>query len=382
MEGNLSDASQLNRQVEHGVKKMSTQELLTYWRIIKKRWWLIGLLVGSTLGAILLISYLAKPTYRATTSFQVVSPLPADVSIFREYRTSSTTEELLRTKNSFLVVLKSEFVLGEVIEKLGLSMDSDELLEQVLIEPDKESEFTHVRVTATRPELAADIANTLLDQALQHFGGLSAGSITANKEFIQQQLRENKDDLDAARAALIQFQIEHKVGSLNGLLVAQESLITDLKASHDRALAEGKQDEATTYEDLIAARQRELQQIILLNSEYDALQDGARRIEAVYSDLLDRETEAKLKENEILSAKFIEVIPAPEPKRALPRLNARYFLVGGAISLVAGVIIVFILEALERSSALAGGDGHTLPSGSALYVQERSRRTDSLTLVR
>jgi uncharacterized protein involved in exopolysaccharide biosynthesis len=345
---------------------VSIRELLVYWRILKKRLWLVGLLVGVTLGTMLLLSCLSQLVYRATASFQVTTPLPAEVSLYREFRTPSSSEELVRTRNNFVALLQSEFVVGQAVEELGLDLDVDELLEEMVIEPDENSDFINLRVTAPDPKLAAAIANTLLDTASRYFGELSAGSITTGKEFIQQQLQETKDELDRARAALIQFQIENRVGSPSGLLGSQESLVTALKSDRDRALAEGKEVEASSYDEIIYARELELQELILLNSEYAGLQDTAWRIAEVYSDLLDRETEAKLKENEIMSARFVQVVPAREPERSLPRFDVRLLLVGGVVSLIAGVVLAFLLEALEGVPAPSDGSVSASPREQVL----------------
>jgi len=336
---------------------MKIQELLIYWQVIKKRLWLIGLLMGVTLGVMLLVSFLSKPVYRATTSFEVTAPLPAEVSLFRgEFKTPSSTDELARTTNNFVAVLQSEFVVGQVIEELDLDMESDEFIEQIVIEPDENSSFIKLRVTAQEPKLAAAIANTLLDKASRYFGELSAGSITADKEFIQQQLQETKDELDEARAVLIQFQLENRIGLIDQLLMSQHTLIRQLNLGRDEELAKGNQGTADSYDLIIAKRERELQDLILLSSEYWVLQGVLRRIETTYSSLLDKETEAKFKENEILSARFIRVIPAREPSRPLPRVNVKVLLLGGIVSLVLGIMIAFTLEYSDRAAVTADKD--------------------------
>jgi len=336
---------------------MNIQELVTYWQVIKKRLWLIGLLIAVTLGFMVTLSYLAEPVYEATTSFQVTAPLPAEVTIFSEFRTSSSRDELRYTMYNFMTVLQSKFVMGRVIDQLGLDTDVDQLLEeQIIIEDDETSDFVQLRVKAQDPQMAAAIANTLMDEASHYFGELSAGSITTNKEFIQLQMQEIKKELDESKAALIQFQIENKISSANQLLDAQQYLLRQLSLNRDAALADGDDALANSYGEIIATRERELQELILLSAEYEALRAPVQRIEETYSNLLDKETEAKLKENEIMSAKFILVIPAREPKHSLPRFSLKLLMVGGVISLVAGVVLAFVLEALSSLSELANNE--------------------------
>jgi len=336
---------------------MSIKDLIFYWKVVKKRLWLIGLLLVVTLGVIFLTSFLSKQVYKATTSFQVTAPLPAEVTIYSEFKTSSTIDELLRTRGNFVAVLQSKFVVSQVIEELGLDMDTDELLATTLVEPEEDSDFIDLKVTAGDPSTAAAIANTLMDNAARYFGEMSAGSITANKEFIQQQLREIKDELDAARAALMQFQIENRISSLEGLLNSQEDLITTLKTSRDEAQVKSGTEAVSVYDELISKRERELQDLILLGSEYEILQDDVKRIKDVYQSLLDKETEAKLKENEIMSARFIQVIPASEPSHPLPRFEPKLFLLGAIVSLVLGIMLAFILEYLEHVETETDADG-------------------------
>jgi len=342
---------------------MSAQELLNYWQVIKKRLWLIGLVAGVTMGTVAFISYFAKPLYRATASFQVTAPLPIEVSLTNEFRSPTSREELNFTRNNFVVLLENEFVAGQVIKELGLDTDPEKLLGQVVIEPDTSSDFVKLRVTAHDPKMAADIANGLVETAAQYFGELNAASFTANKEVIQQLLEERKKELDVVRAALVQFQIDNKVGSLDGLLASQEKLITTAKENKDWALAEGKLDVVASYDKIIALREKELQERLGLSAEYGSLLANMKRIEATYFALLDKETEVELKESEILSARFVRVIPARAPSTPLPSLDPRLLLIAGVTSLALGIILAFGMEYVETTRKTgAVSEAKTVPA--------------------
>lgn len=327
---------------------MNIPELITYWRVIRKRWWLISLLVGVTVGTILIIAYMSKPLYKASTLFQVTAPLPAEVPLVNEFRLATNRDELLYTKNDILKLLQDETVAWQVIEDLNLNMEATELLTTILVEADEFSDFIKLSVTAESPEQAAAIANTLMTNTTQYFGELNARSIIANRKFIQQLLQEVKAKLDEANETLIQFQIENKVGSLDGVLRSQESLITELKLKRDEALAQGEEAKAENYDQIIAIRQQELQDLIRLGAEYHILQSAVDRIESTYSDLLGKEIEVKLKEDEIASARFIRVIPAREPSAPLTRVNMQVLILGAVISLALGIMLAFILDYLEN----------------------------------
>jgi uncharacterized protein involved in exopolysaccharide biosynthesis len=111
---------------------------------------------------------------------------------------------------------------------------------------------------------------------------------------------------------------------------------------------------AGNYDQIIAERQRELQRLLDLSSEYDALGSTVDQAGATYSYLLDRETEAKLKENELSNVDFIRVIPARERSHPLPRVNLKVILLGLVVSLVLGIMLAFLLEYLEVAEGTPG----------------------------
>ena len=54
-----------------------------------------------------------------------------------------------------------------------------------------------------------------------------------------------------------------------------------------------------------------------------------------------------MKENEIVNAKFIQIIPAGGPGRPLPRINPTILLLGIVVSLAVGIVLAFLLQYLE-----------------------------------
>jgi uncharacterized protein involved in exopolysaccharide biosynthesis len=245
--------------------------------------------------------------------------------------------------------------MGQVIEELGLHMDASELLKRTVLESSASSDFLKLSVTAQDPKLAAAIANATIDKASQYFGELSAASLTANKQVIEQELKDTRKELDIAQTAVIQFQIKNKIGSSDGPLASQERMIATAETNRDQALAEGNKEVAARYDEIIATREQEFQSLIQLNAEYQALQWDAKRISTDYTSLLSKQTEVKLKEKEVLSADFVRIIPAREPLRPLSRFDPRILLLGAIASLALGITMAFVLE-YSGSTATATAD--------------------------
>jgi len=290
-----------------------------------RKWlWLIGLLVGVTVGSILVISYTAEPVYKATVLFQVTSPPPGEVTLYKEFKSPTLGQQLGQTEADFIQIVQSLDVAWQTIKALGIEMEAESFLKTVTIKQSEGgSPYTKLSVTADNPQLAASLANTLMETALKYFGSLRAKSFTRTREFINQQLEEARSELNKAQNDLIQFQIKNKVSSLDALIGSQQSLIRQLNFERDQALAKGDMELASNYDQIIAKRQRELQELLGLSSEYDDLRAAVDRASTTYYYLLDRETEAKLKENELSNVDFIQVLPAREPSRPLPRLNPK-----------------------------------------------------------
>ena len=72
------------------------------------------------------------------------------------------------------------------------------------------------------------------------------------------------------------------------------------------------------------------------------------RAEGNYAFLENRENEARLRESQARSAGFIEVLePARYPDQQAPSKLPRLVMLGSLLSLLAGVILAFVLEFLE-----------------------------------
>ena len=89
---------------------MGIQDLLTYWKVIKKRLWLIGLLIGATVGTILVLSYTAKPVFGESVLFQGIAPPPEEVTLYSEFRSPSSREVIGYTTSNFIEIVRSEAV--------------------------------------------------------------------------------------------------------------------------------------------------------------------------------------------------------------------------------------------------------------------------------
>ncbi len=327
---------------------MSTEEFGQYIHILLKRWWLFLILCGTTLGAIFFTFYTAPPQYRATVRFLVNAPPSADVTLYPGFDQPTQNQQIAATQARFMEILKNSTVAWETVRAIETSMDGDELLQRTEVEKPTDSEFVRVSVLADDPQEAADLANGLVDTAKKYYGQILARPSALARQFISQQVEEAFQELQAARQALADFKRENQIGDLPAEIQSQRNILWNLVLEHDQALAQRQVEQALAYESLIAQRQEELQRLIALSDEYEELNNAIRRAEAYYEFLLDKETEAKLKENEILNAGFIQIVePARPPTRPVSPLDLKVLVIGVMASLVVSTVVAFVLEYRE-----------------------------------
>lgn len=328
-----------------GRVKVGLSELITYWRIVRKRWWLILILVATTVAAVVGFSLTKPSLYRASVRVQVTAAPPSDVTLYQGAKAGTFSEEVTLTRASFMEVIASLDVAWQVVDTLKLPMTGKQLLQKITVEDFPTSSLVRVSAVAEDPQQVTDIANAFVQAALQQYGQLNAYPLTLSREFIKDQLEQTQEELQQAQTELIRFQIENRIATLDDTITTLQNLIRSLELAHDEALAVGNTSAAENYDALVSARLRELQNIVQLKNQYDTLDSRVRQLQETYNFLLEKETEARLKENEALNLSFIQVLgQARVPTDPEPRLSPKVLVLAGIVSLALGVMLAFLTE--------------------------------------
>jgi len=381
---------------------MEMEEVLGYWRVIRKRLWLILLLFVVTVGIILAISLTAAPVYRATVKLQVIGSEPQQVSLFGTVRAASVSEEIAAVQNEFASILKNGLVGWRTIASLNLSMGAYELLNLISVVRDGDS--IYVTAEADTPQQAEAVVNAHVENALSYYRDYRALPARVTRQFLSQQTNAQGEILAEAKDALLRFKLKNNVESLDRELVAYQDMIRSLEAQRDgsvveerrartlatnyrteaanarveldkiatteatatqaywketiqsyqreavtqEALADGHKAAREEYDRLISQRGAELLALIGLSKEYSALQRAVSLAESNYNFLLSKENEAKLKEATVLGVGYIQIVEKARTPDAPAQSDLTRLLALGAIgSILAGIILAFILEFFE-----------------------------------
>lgn len=335
---------------------MTIQDVLKYFKIIRKWWWVIVLLFGATVGTMLAIAFLTEREYEAIVTVQVSAPAPQEVPLYSQYGRQALRDEIEQTRSSF-----SEFVLEgdapyRALEALpDIKMRGGELREQITVDTPESSQLMSISVRAADPETAALLANTVVEVGLEQYGQLLARPTANTRQFIEQELEIARAELEVAEVELAQFQITNKIGDLNSAINGQYSLIRSLIMQRDLAWAEGETAKAQALEEVILEREVGLQSMVGLSAEYSELSDRVERARSTYNFLISKRAEAQIKENQILELDSIQIItPARPPNKPVAAINGKIIVLGAVVSLLAGVLLTFLLEYLEISGAFRG----------------------------
>lgn len=385
---------------------MDATELLTYLRIIGKRLWLILLLVVVTVAVIVAMVVTEPPVYRATVRLQVIASDP----LFSPTGTASY-ESLISARDDFVGALSSPQVAWETVGDLELGMDALGLLSHVAIA--KDDVYVTVNVEAETPEMAFQIAETHVNNALDYYRAERARPAQVFRTFLAAQLKEEKQVLSEANNELLNFRLKNNIVRPDNEALSYQAMVRDLQLERDRTEIEAiraeavakelevkaqdaaaKADEAqkreasgtatyytnlaqryaaqlldheitaiaaraaiAKYDQLIAEKRAQMLTLIQLDDVYGSLSAAVSRIEANYNFLLSKDNEARLRESQANSVGFIDILePARYPDQQAASKLPRLVFIGVVVSLLSGIILAFLLEFVESlgQSAAAG----------------------------
>ncbi|RME41920.1 MAG: hypothetical protein D6791_19010 [Chloroflexi bacterium] len=377
-------------------------ELITAYRVVRRWWWLILSLVLVTAVAMGLRLQMAAPVYQGQVKLRFTIPQQEDVQLYDQYRSVSLRGEITIARNNFVEIMRSRVVRRRVADQLDLQ--GADARYDLDVQASRDSEFLYLTVHARTPKLAEEIANTHVSTAINYYGEVLAKPATAAKDFLEKQLQIAENEFESAEAALTRFQTENGIGALDDELTSYnrliehlqlernrrmlegptsrdiqttEKLLDQLKLERERAYAEADTDvmnrfdkaidrytkeleqltedtSATAHVDkLIAKRRKEMERLVALGPTYNILHENVRQAREGYQLLLNKYTEAVLKENTARNAPFVQVIePAVAATSAQPvptRLRA-LLVVAVAGSLGLGILLAFVLEYLTTVS--------------------------------
>ena len=379
--------------------------LLDYWQVIRKRWRIIAGIFGVSVVTAAIVSLLMTPIYQAKATImpvessggrlsgalQNLSSIPFVGGILPGSGGTSATK--------LVAILNSRTLAEDIIQSFNLMKVIFEVKEEkpptlqdaarslmgmTKITDNKKDGVISISVEYKNPKIAADIANHYTT-VLQKFLNENALSLTKrNRIFIEDQLQKVKEELIQAEETMKSFQTDKKIVAMDTQAGAAINVLADLKAqitAKEIQLGVMKQFSTSANPDVLrindelrelrkqlakvefkggtheTAALPSLSEVPALGLQYIRLKREALTQEKVFELLTQQYEMAKIEETkEDITFQVIDrAIPSEE--RIKPK-RRQQVMIAGAVSLFAGVFLVFFLEYLAnlKESKEQGGE--------------------------
>ena len=184
-------------------------ELWRYYRILRKRKWLI--LIGTLIcvGIVGAAMKLSPMKWEAYTTVMQKTPSNEKVNIFNSPYTYNTDPKM--ALSNLAQVLTSQTVMERTAATLrsgdySITATPEELLSTLDVSPAADSMVLVIKVQAGEARDAADAANVIATEFKQYYNEINYGGATRSKEFIESELPKAEKRLREVREEIRQYK--------------------------------------------------------------------------------------------------------------------------------------------------------------------------------
>ena len=151
----------------------TTIDLMELFFAMLKHWWIILICIvafGAVFGVY--CQFLVKDSYQAEASLYITANT-GDDSANVSYTNLQTSAALT---NDYEAIIKNRYVLMQVIDNLGLSVDYDQLYNMVTVTNPEETHIIQISVTCEIPEDAITITNEVMNVSIDQIYRIVGGT--------------------------------------------------------------------------------------------------------------------------------------------------------------------------------------------------------------
>lgn len=288
-----------------------------------------------------------------TVRFDGDTPQQAQATVAQHVENARSSYQLTRARPA---IAAGDFLESQLQEqRQALSLAKDNLLKSKLQHNvdslSDEIAAYQALVRATRSSRDASLvdakrATTLAAEWTRAADEAAATAATFREEAATQRARvaaaeaQNAEDPESAFAASLATQ---RADEWEALERSYRS-----NASAQTAEAAAQRTYSTEYAQILAQRESDLATLIGLNAEYDALLADVLQKQNDYDFLWAKAREALLKERQALDLGYLQVVEeASTPQTPVTQQTVKIGLVAAAVSLMAGIILAFLIEFLQ-----------------------------------
>jgi polysaccharide chain length determinant protein (PEP-CTERM system associated) len=187
-------------------------DLRHYLHAVKRRWWLIAILMMVAAGGVYWRAKDTQAAYTATAVLLVTAPIVAQVPPVPEAGEAARPGAGTVTQD-ILQLIDSRPIAERVSRRLGLSGPGEVQSAVSAIAP-RGTSLIRVSATATTPDRAADLANVTTEEFVAFFREANRASVRESRRFVEEQLARARSRLEAAEQALQAFKERRQMPSI------------------------------------------------------------------------------------------------------------------------------------------------------------------------
>ncbi|MFZ2360477.1 MAG: Wzz/FepE/Etk N-terminal domain-containing protein, partial [Anaerolineae bacterium] len=225
------------------------------WAILRRRWWMIALIVVGALAVTLALTLTAPPAYRSSLRLQALALDDQEVALYTRRSTGGVGEQIALTQFNFNETLQNPLIAWRTISDLNLDISASQLL--ATLKTSASGDFVTVTYDAATPQEAMNVLNRHVENALDYYNSVRSRPASVAGQFVATELAAQGQTLRKAQDALLQFQLEHNVSDLPREINAVQDSVRSIRAARDNAQVQASQAETLAQQYAAQAEQSE-----------------------------------------------------------------------------------------------------------------------------
>jgi len=260
-------------------------ELWRYYRILRRRRWLILLCIVVVVGFVGSYCFFLTPKlWVGATVVMERQPMERGVPVYDPrfvpaYNIQPHMNDLAAIASSEVVISRAADTLNSAF---GIPVGKEDLAKRVNVEPEADTQMLSVQVVWDDETAARDAVDVITNEFQRRYRELMTGATEKSREFIEKQLKDAKARLQVARQARKNYQVQNKVVEVPVQTQALIQRISEIEfnAIQAQAAAQEKADQLRALDSELL-KEPEMRLVVRVTAENPVYQQLlTRRVQA------------------------------------------------------------------------------------------------------
>lgn len=215
-------------------------EFWRYYRIVRRRRWLIILGMVVCVGAVAVNIMLTPPLYTGRTTLMESQGMSSEGTPIYAEQQMMMMDVQLKLSNLGNIATSQRVLnnAADTLQDLNLSITPQEILSKTKVEPVKDTNILGVEVTMENPQEAKIAADVIAAEFKRVYAEINNSSVRQSREFIEAQLKTTRKAMVKAQTALKNYKEENGIVAIDSQGQAAVQRLTQAKMDLNKAQAE------------------------------------------------------------------------------------------------------------------------------------------------